>query len=44
MAYQAPIEGGQEPALKEIIAGQVTDAMKARGIAKTAMLVRMSTD
>lgn len=34
----------EELALKEIIADQIRDAMKERGLTKTAMAARMKTD
>lgn len=34
----------EEDAIKEIIADQIRDAMKAQGLTKTAMAARMRTD
>jgi antitoxin HicB len=41
---QGLLADSEELALKEIIADQIKDAMKAQGITKTAMAQRMHTD
>jgi antitoxin HicB len=44
LAEQGLLADCEELALKEIIADQIKEAMKAGGITKTAMAARMQTD
>jgi hypothetical protein len=44
LARQGLLADTEELALKEIIADQIKEAMKAEGITKTAMAARMRTD
>ena len=44
LAGQSLLADTEELALKEIIADQIKEAMKAGGITKTAMAARMRTD
>jgi antitoxin HicB len=44
LAGQGMLADAEELALKEIIADQIKEAMKAGGITKTAMAARMRTD
>jgi antitoxin HicB len=44
LAEQGMLADCEERALKEIIADQIREAMKERGITKTAMAARMQTD
>ena len=44
MAKQGLLAETEELALKEIIADQIRDAMKAKGLTKTEMAARMKTD
>ena len=44
LAGQGILADSEERALKEIIADQIKEAMKAGGITKTAMAARMRTD
>ncbi len=44
LAAQGILADAEELALKEIIADQIREAMKEKGITKTAMAARMQTD
>jgi antitoxin HicB len=44
LAKEGVLAEAEELALKEIIADQIREAMKAKGITKTAMAARMHTD
>ena len=44
LAKEGMLAETEELALKEIIADQIRQAMKAKGITKTAMAARMNTD
>lgn len=44
LAKEGILAEAEELALKEVIADQIREAMKAKGITKTAMAARMNTD
>jgi antitoxin HicB len=44
LADEGMLADAEELALKEIIADQIREAMRARGLTKTAMAARMKTD
>jgi antitoxin HicB len=44
LAEQGILEECEEVAIKRVLAWQIAEAMKAQGITKTAMALRMQTD
>ena len=44
LAGQGLLEDAEEIAIKRVLAWQITEAMKAQGLTKTAMAARMRTD
>ena len=44
LAGQGLLEVAEEIAIKRVLAWQITEAMKAQGLTKTAMAARMRTD
>jgi hypothetical protein len=44
LAEQGMLEDAQEVAIKRVLAWQISEAMKARGLTKTAMAAAMHTD
>ena len=44
LAGQGMLEDAEEVAIKRVLAWQIAEAMKAQGITKTAMALRMHTD
>jgi hypothetical protein len=44
LAEQGMLEEAQEVAIKRVLAWQISEAMKARGLTKTAMAAAMRTD
>ena len=44
LAGQDLLEDAEEIAIKRVLAWQITEAMKAQGLTKTAMAARMRTD
>jgi len=44
LSEQGMLEDAQEVAIKRVLAWQISEAMKAQGITKTAMAARMQTD
>lgn len=43
LASLGMLEGAEEAAIKQVLAWQIAEAMKAQGITKTAMAARMKT-
>jgi len=44
LADQGMLEDAEEVAIKRVLAWQIAEAMKAKGLTKTAMAARMRTD
>jgi antitoxin HicB len=44
LSEQGMLEEAEEVAIKRVLAWQISEAMKAQGITKTAMAARMHTD